>query len=112
MYSNKGFVLRHLLDSDFQDFIKDGVSVVDFWAEWCGPCRAFGPVFEAVAAKHAESGVKFAKFEITDDNKKSPVDCGVRSIPAIIAFKDGQKVKTQTGLVDGKAFEDWIKELL
>ena len=101
--------VKHLLDSDFQDFIKDGMSIVDFWAEWCGPCRMFGPVFEAASEKH--DGIKFGKYEITDTNKETPAKFGIRSIPATIAFKNGEAIKTQTGLMDERMFEDWIKEL-
>ena len=101
--------VKHLSDSDFQEFIADGIAVVDFWATWCGPCRTFGPVFEAVSENHP--GVKFGKFEITDQNKEIPVRYGIRSIPATIAFKNGAPVDTKIGLMDGGMLGDWIKAL-
>ena len=102
--------VTHLLDSEFPEFIAKNIAIIDFWAEWCAPCRAFAPVFEQVAEKYPNAS--FAKFEISDTNKATPVKYGVRSIPATIAFRDGEILEMRTGLMDEITFENWIKELL
>lgn len=102
--------VKNLSDSDFHDFVKDGTAVVDFWATWCGPCRVFGPVFENVAGKMPN--VNFGKFEVTDENKDTPLKYGIRSIPTVIAFKNGEVAEMKTGLMDEKMFEEWIKAML
>ncbi len=71
--------------------------LVDFWAEWCGPCRALGPIFEETAAQHHEK-LMFAKIDI-DKNPETPSKYGVMSIPTLILFKNGQVVATKMGLL-------------
>lgn len=71
--------------------------LVDFWATWCGPCKAIAPVLESLAEKYAGK-VKIAKLDV-DSNPATPPKFGVRSIPTLILFKDGQVVATQVGAV-------------
>ena len=74
--------------------------VVDFWAQWCGPCKALAPVLEDVSQKY-DGKVKFVKLDV-DSNPSTPPKFGVRGIPTLILFKDGQVKATQVGLI-GKA---------
>lgn len=71
--------------------------LVDFWAEWCGPCRALGPIFEEVAGSHHEQ-VNFVKINI-DENPNTPSKYGVMSIPTLILFKNGQVEAMKMGLL-------------
>ena len=82
--------------------------VVDFWAEWCGPCKQIGPALEELSEEYAGK-VKIAKVNV-DDNPNSPAELGVRGIPALFLFKDGQVVSNKIGAAPKAALENWIKE--
>ncbi len=82
--------------------------VVDFWAEWCGPCKQIGPALEELSEEYA-GRVKVAKVNV-DENPNSPAQLGVRGIPALFLFKDGQIVSNKTGAAPKAALEGWIKE--
>jgi thioredoxin len=75
----------------------DGLTVVDFWAEWCGPCRMLAPVVERLAAQHPER-VRVVKVN-ADDNQRTSVRFGVRGLPTLLFFKDGQLVDRILGAV-------------
>jgi thioredoxin 1 len=97
-------------DSTFEkDVINEkGLVLVDFWAEWCGPCRAIAPVLEDLDAA-MQGNVKIVKVNI-DENPQTPVNYNIRSIPTLMLFKDGEVVATQVGLVSKGLLEDWVKK--
>ena len=101
--------LQHANDENFAGLIGDGITLVDFWATWCGPCRMFGPIFESVSEKMPD--VNFIKFEIDDTNRRTPAKYGIRSIPSVLAFKNGELVEARTGLMDEETVTTWINEL-
>ncbi len=82
--------------------------VVDFWAEWCGPCRMIGPALEELSEELAGK-VKIVKVNV-DENPNTPAQMGVRGIPALFLFKDGQVVSNKLGAAPKAALENWIKD--
>jgi thioredoxin len=84
--------------------------LVDFWAEWCGPCRALAPTIEAIAKDY---NGKVAVFKMNvDENQSTPAQFGIRSIPTVILFKGGQKFDQVIGSVPRPALEEMIKKAL
>lgn len=81
--------------------------VVDFWAEWCGPCRQIGPSLEELSEEFAGK-VKIVKVNV-DENPESPAQLGVRGIPALFLFKNGQVVSNKTGAAPKSALKSWIE---
>ncbi|WP_334129989.1 thioredoxin TrxA [Sneathiella sp.] len=96
-------------DSSFKEDVLDssGLVLVDFWAEWCGPCKQIAPALDQIATE-MKGQLKVAKINI-DENPQTPTKYGVRGIPTLILFKDGQIAATKVGASPKSAIEDWIK---
>jgi thioredoxin 1 len=99
-------------DDNFASEIEgaNGLSMVDFWAAWCGPCRMVAPIVEQIATEY-EGQIKVGKLDV-DANQRTAVRFNVRSIPSILFFKDGQLVDTVVGAVPKPILERKVKELL
>lgn len=82
--------------------------VVDFWAEWCGPCKQIGPALEELSAE-MDGKVKIVKVNI-DENPDSPAQLGVRGIPALFVFKGGEVVSNKAGAAPKAAIQGWIED--
>ncbi len=94
-----------------QEILKSDLpALVDFWAAWCGPCRAIAPVVEELA-KDYQGKVKVAKMNV-DENAKTPAKYGIRAIPTLIIFKGGQVVDQITGAVSRSLIETALKKAL
>jgi len=99
-----------LTAANFDETVKEGVSMVDFWAPWCGPCRMIAPVIEELAADF-EGKAKVCKVN-TDEEQDLAVKYGIRSIPTILFMKDGNVVDQMVGASSKQAFTDKINSLL
>lgn len=82
--------------------------VVDFWAEWCGPCKQIGPALEELSSE-LDGKVKIAKVDV-DSNPNSAAAMGVRGIPALFLFKDGEVISNRSGAAPKAALQSWIEE--
>ncbi len=85
----------------------DGPVLVDFWAEWCGPCRMIAPALEEISKEMGER-VTVAKLNI-DDNPDAPARYGVRGIPTMILFKNGEPAATKVGAAPKSALQNWLE---
>lgn len=94
------------INKNFDEKILNGICIVDFWAEWCGPCKMMGPIFERVSLEYDE--FNFYKFNVDDDEANICKKYGIMSIPTIIVFKDGVEIKRNVGFIN----DDKLKSLL
>ena len=99
-------------DASFeQDVLKSDTPVlVDFWAEWCGPCRMIGPSLEEIS-KELDGKLKIVKINI-DENPMAPTRYGVRSIPTLLLFKNGQVAATKIGALPKSKLVEWVESVL
>ena len=98
----------HVTDATFDAEVKQSTLpvVVDFWAEWCGPCKMIGPALEELSVELAGK-VKIVKVNV-DDNPNSPAMVGVRGIPSLFLYKNGQIVSNKVGAAPKAALANWI----
>jgi len=90
-------LIKHISDSSFDnDVLKSGTPVlVDYWAEWCGPCKQIAPILDEVAQAYG-SKLRITKMNV-DENREVPAKYGIRGIPTLMLFKDGQLAATKVG---------------
>lgn len=104
--------LLQVTDDSFDDEIinSDMPAMVDFWAEWCGPCKMVGPIVEELAQEY-NGKIKIAKMDV-DKNRETPVRFGIRNIPTLILFKGGDVVQTIVGAQTKNHLDEELKKLL
>ena len=101
--------LINITDEEFEISVlkNSGVCLVDFWAEWCGPCKQIGPILEDIASDE-NSNITIAKINI-DENPRVATDYGIRSIPTMLLFNNGELKDTKVGALPKQELNEWIK---
>jgi len=101
-----------ITDSNFEKEIKNSSIpiLVDFWAEWCGPCKQIGPILEDVSEEKKDK-LKILKLNV-DENSQTPQKFGVRGIPTLMIFKDGKLVDTKVGSLSKDMLDSWLDQNL
>jgi thioredoxin 1 len=108
-YQENEMATKTVTDASFATDVlgASGPVLVDFWAEWCGPCRMIGPALEEIS-KELDGKVTVAKLNI-DESPETPVKYGVRGIPTMILFKDGAPAATKVGAAPKSALQSWLE---
>lgn len=99
----------HVTDANFEKEVKNhkGFALVDFWAEWCGPCRQLSPIIDEVS-KEMEGKVKICKLNV-DESPEIASAYGIRSIPTLILFQNGRQISTKIGSLPKSTLSEWLK---
>ena len=102
--------MKQVSDDSFEtDVLRaEGPVLVDFWAEWCGPCKQIAPSLEKIAGE-MDGKVTFTKINI-DDNPQTPTQFGVRGIPTLMIFKDGQVAAMKVGALPESKLKEWVEQ--
>ncbi|MDG1265782.1 MAG: thioredoxin [Ilumatobacter sp.] len=95
-------------DAFEETVLTDGIVLVDFWAEWCGPCKSFAPVFEAASEQHPD--ISFTKID-TEAEQQIAGALEIRSIPTLMIFRDGVQLFSQPGALPAHALEDIVEQV-
>ena len=100
----------HLNDSNYETETAQGVVVVDFWAPWCGPCRALAPHLEAAAHKF-DGKLRIAKYNVDEANEYA-AKLGIRSIPTLVVYENGQPIQQHVGSMGQSQLEDFLNQFV
>lgn len=103
---------QHVSDETFENEVlkADGTIIVDFWAEWCGPCKALGPLVDELSSE-LQGKAKIVKVNI-DESPNAPTKYGVRGIPTLMVFKNGQVVNTKVGGMSKSQLSEWANGVI
>ena len=94
-----------ITELEFENAVKSGIVLLDLWAEWCGPCRAFAPIFEAASERHPD--VTFGKIDTEAEGALAEM-FGVQAIPTLVVMRDGIVLGVQPGLMPAEGLDDFI----
>ncbi|MET0641825.1 MAG: thioredoxin [Jiangellaceae bacterium] len=97
-----------MTSDNHDEAVNDGIVFIDFWAEWCGPCRRFAPVFEQASQQHSD--ITFAKVD-TEDQRELAARYGVTSIPTLVIYRDGIPVFSQPGALPATVLDDLVTQV-